>query len=155
MNKPKLLTIAVLFLLAINFLIIGFFFFGRPPHGRSMDRMGPKDKIIEVLNFDSNQVREYEKLIGQHRTSIRLLNDHIQETKSSLYQALEGENSSTKDSLINKLGALQVEIETIHYNHFIELKKICRPNQLGNFKKLTGDLADFFNPENRPAPPRD
>lgn len=155
MSKLKLLTIAVFFLLAINFLLVGFLFLRRPPHASPLDRIGPKNRIIEILHFEKDQVVEYEKLIGHHRTSIKLLNDRIQETKGSLYQTLKGENTKIKDSLINELTALQKEIETIHYNHFIDIKRLCRPDQLDNFSELTEDLADFFNPENRPAPPKE
>jgi hypothetical protein len=155
MSKLKLLTIVVFLLLAINFLLVGFLFLKRPPHGRPLDRIGPKDRIIEILHLEKDQVEQYEKLIGQHRTSIKLLNDRIQETKSSLYQTLQNENGTVKDSLISELGALQKEIEAIHYNHFIEIKKLCRADQLDNFNELTDDLADFFSPENRPTPPKE
>lgn len=154
MSKLKLLTIAVFFLLPINFLLVGFLFLRRPPHARPLDRIGPKNRIIEILHFEKDQVAQYEKLIGQHRTSIKLLTDRIQETRGSLYQTLQGEKATAKDSLINELGTLQKEIETIHYVHFIAIKRLCTPDQLDDFAKLTSDLADFFNPENRPAPPK-
>jgi hypothetical protein len=61
-----------------------------------------------------------------------------------------------KDSLENKLGELQRQIETVHYNHFTDIKKLCKPEQLENFNALTHDLAKFFAPErNLPPPPRD
>ncbi len=151
MTKLKLLTIAVIGLLVMNLGIIAFLFLRKPPlppdGGASFGKEGPKKKIIELLHFDSKQVKHYEELIQQHQASIKSLRDEIQETKSVLYSALKEENSARKDSLTNQLGALQVKIERVHYNHFMEIKKLCKPEQLEYFNTLTGELADFFGAE--------
>jgi periplasmic protein CpxP/Spy len=42
---------------------------------------------------------------------------------------------------------LQKKIEAVHYNHFKEIKKLCKPDQAEYFESLTGELADFFSPE--------
>lgn len=158
MSKEKLLTIAVIGLLLINVCTVGFFFFTKPPHQPGgpppFGRMEPKNQIVESLHFDQQQIADYEKLIAQHRQTIRELNDRIQTTKSSLYQSLTSESGAVKDSLINTLGSLQMQIETTHYNHFKDIKALCKPEQLDNFNDLTGQLAHFFSakpgPQHRP-----
>jgi periplasmic protein CpxP/Spy len=151
MSKLKLLTIAVIGLLVMNLCIVGFLFLGKPPlppdGGSPFAKEAPRKKIIELLHFDNEQIKQYEELIQQHRESIRFLRDNIRETKSNLYHTLNEGNGSDKDSLINELGALQKKIEVVHYNHFMEIKKICKPDQLEYFNTLTGELADFFSPE--------
>jgi periplasmic protein CpxP/Spy len=141
MSKIKLL-------LVINFCVIGFLFLRKPfpaPNGpHSFRPIEPKSRIIEILHFDHEQVAKYEKLIEQHRTSIKLLNYRIRETKSNLYETLREENAAVKDSLILELGYLQKEIETVHYNHFKEIKSLCKPDQSEYFTKLTFELGDFF-----------
>jgi len=149
MTKINLLTIAVVTLLVLNLCIVGFLFFQKPhleddrhpPFGHKT----PKDEIIEMLHFDNEQVAHYELLIHKHRTSIRDLDDNIQNTKSELYQTLQTENGSKKDSLINQLASLQKKIEETHLEHFIEIKKLCKPNQLDDFNELTMHLAGFFS----------
>ncbi len=149
MSKTKLLTIAVLGLLVMNFCVIGFLFLRKPfpaPNGpHSFRPMEPKNRIIEILHFDQEQVTKYEKLIEEHRTSIKLLNDRIRETKGDLYETLREENVAVKDSLILELGSLQKEIETVNYNHFEEIKALCKPDQSEYFTKLTSELGDFFD----------
>ncbi len=151
MSKIKLLTLAVVGLLVMNLCIVGFLFFRNPPHLQGgpppFEEGGPKRRIIEMLHFDEGQVREYEKLIDQHMVSIKELNEQIRDTKSNLYQTLHAEkgDSNKKDSLFNQLGALQKEIETIHYAHFMEIKKLCKPDQSEYFNTLINYLADFFN----------
>lgn len=149
MSKEKLLTIAVIGLLLINVCTVGFFFFAKPPQQPGgpppFGKMEPKNQIVESLEFNEQQVADYEKLIAQHRQTIRELNDRIQETKSSLYRSLASENNAVKDSLINTLGSLQMQIETTHYNHFKDIKALCKPEQLDSFNDLTGQLAHFFS----------
>jgi periplasmic protein CpxP/Spy len=150
MSKLKLLSIAVIGLLVVNLFIVGFLLLNKPPlpeRAAPFAKEAPRKKIIELLHFDEEQVKQYEELIRQHRESIKSLRDNLRETKSNLYQSLKEGNGANKDSLINELGMLQEKIETVHYNHFMEIKKLCKPDQLGYFNTLTDELADFFNPE--------
>ena len=150
MSKLKLVSVAAIVLLLINLCMVGFLFLGRPPRGQggpSPFEQGPKNKIIDLLHFDKAQVEKYEELIKQHRTSVRLLDERIREAKSNLYQALNEKESGAKDSLVNLLGELQKQIENVHYNHFLEIKRLCKTNQLAYFNDLSGNLVDFFNPE--------
>ena len=69
MNKTKLLSVAVIALLVLNFGILGFLFLSKKhePNGRKM----PREIVIEKLHFDENQIVEYEKIIKQshiHKT---------------------------------------------------------------------------------------
>jgi len=158
MTKIKLLTIAVIGLLFINIGILAFLFLHKPvpPPDRPMRGEGPKNIIIERLHFDKEQVAQYEKLIEQHQQSLRELDGQIRMIKNQLYSTLANNSNTGKDSLQAKLGEIQKQIEAAHYNHFNEIKKLCKPEQLENFNALTQDLAKFFAPgKNLPPPPRD
>ncbi len=159
MSKLRLLTIAVIGLLLINIAIVGFLLLRKPPHfsqGRPpMANEGPKQVIIERLNFNARQTTDYDKLITSHQVSIRALEDSISLLKNNLYQTLNDESSAGKDSIINRLGEIQTQIELTNYNHFEALKKICRPDQLDKFSKLTTELAHFFaSKKGTPPPPK-
>jgi len=160
MTKIKLLSIAVIGLLLINLGILAFLFFNKqmhPPGGGPMGKEdGPKKIIIERLHFDKEQVSQYEKLIESHRQKIGEMDRQIKETKNQLYSTLASDPASGKDSLQKRLGEIQKQIETLHYNHFEEIKKICKPEQLEYFNSLTKDLAKFFAAgKNSPPPPKD
>ncbi|MBK0382335.1 hypothetical protein I5M32_05115 [Pedobacter sp. SD-b] len=151
MSKIKLLTIAVIGLLILNFLIIGFLFTHKPPHPpkKGSEGEGPKNIIIQKLNFDQQQIADYQKLIDDHQTKLKNLKDQIKETKQLLYQQLNTDDPTISHQLEGKLGALQTEIEQTHYQHFLEIKKLCKSDQLKNYQELTEELAQLFN-QNQP-----
>ena len=164
MSKIKLLSIAVVGLLLVNAGILAFLFFrqpsqppmdgpGRPGPGAGE---GPKRIIIERLHFDAEQITQYEKLIAEHRKQISELDKEIRQTKNNLYSTLASTSPMSKDSLETRLGEIQKQIESTHYNHFADIKKLCKPEQTENFNELTKELARFFAPgRNLPPPPKD
>ncbi len=168
MSKIKLLSIAVIGLLLINIAVVVFLFTKKAPHPTE-DRLprdkhgpparngeGPKRIIIDRLGFDEQQVNEYEALIKLHQSSIKLLDDSIRLTKNALYHTLRNENFTGKNSLLIQLDILQKQIELTHYDHFVELKKICKPGQLDEFNKLSDELARLFAPPAKRQPhPKD
>jgi periplasmic protein CpxP/Spy len=157
MSKIKLLTIAVIGLLAINVGVIGVLLMRKPPmppEGMPPAKLeGPKKFIIEKLHFDKAQIAIYETLILKHRESVKGLKDSISNTKNNLYRSLKTETFVGKDSLIKILSDLQSRIESVHYEHFTEIKKICKPEQMEDFKALTSELAFYFATEKKATPP--
>ncbi|WP_396179835.1 hypothetical protein [Flavobacterium sp.] len=113
----------------------------------------PKEIVIEKLHFDKSQIAEYDKVILLHQQKIRSLDDSIRISKNKLYQLLN-ENSnvdSGKDNLILTLANYQKQIELTHFNHFMEIKAICRKDQLADFENLTEELSKIFShPKKRP-----
>lgn len=156
MERKKLLTITIIGLLLINLATLGFLFLNGPkPDGRTHEgRRQPKAIIIEKLHLDTNQQKEYEKLIRWHREEIDQLDDSIRQTKNKLYSGLSETNinTKTKDSLIALLNAYQKQVEETHFKHFEDIKKLCKPEQQEDFKALTEELSRIFAP--RPRRPR-
>ena len=103
--------------------------------------------IIEKLHFDTNQQIEYGKLIQWHHGEITRLDDNIREAKNELYVQLNQNetNVKRKDSLIAVINSNQKQIETTHFKHFEDIKKLCRPNQMDAFNKLTEELSQIFS----------
>jgi periplasmic protein CpxP/Spy len=116
MEKTKLLTIAVIGLLVINFGTLGFLLLKgdnhRPPHG---GRPEPKQIIIEKLHLDAEQQKEYAKLIKWHRGEIDKLDGTIRQAKNELYLQLDANvvDVKAKDSLISVINANQKPKRTI------------------------------------------
>lgn len=146
MSKRTMLTWAVAGLLLINLGLIAFLVLNRPtrPPGSGQNGEGPRNLIIEKLDFTPAQVARYDQLIQVHQAEIRRLNDEIRKTKNNLYRTLAGDDQSKEDFYISRLGALQRQIETTHYAHFLALKNICTPDQKENFNDLTSELANYF-----------
>jgi protein CpxP len=154
MSKIRLLTIAVIMLLIINSAMLLFVVFKpNKPRERPLEN-GPKNIIIERLQLDKNQVIEYEDLIKTHQAKVKYLNEEVRKTKNQLFKCLVSNNDIEAKILQEKIGALQIEMEENHYSHFAALKKICKPNQIENFNKLSLDLARLLAPNrNKPKKP--
>ena len=145
MKIQKLLIISVVFLLLLNGGIITYLFLSKM--GRPEGKRMPREIVIEKLHFDEGQIVAYEKIIRLHQDKIRSLDDSVRISKNELYHLLN-ENSvsnNRKDSLFATLAHLQTQIEQTHYNHFVEIKAICRKEQLEDFKELTEELSSIFS----------
>lgn len=151
MNRIKLLSFAVVALLLLNFGILILLFVADGHKGPKGVKM-PRELVIEQLHFDENQVEAYEKEIKIHQDSIRHLDDLIRETKNELYQLLNTEtiDKSKKDSLIMQLATYQKRIEITHFEHFLAIKKICRKEQLSDYKNLSEELTKIFSHPRKP-----
>lgn len=156
MSKSKLLIFAVISLFVINIITLLFFVIKdsnkKPRHDKG-PRRSPKDFVIEKLEFDKEQVASYESTIKKHGDSVTKIDKEIFFLKNSLYNELS--NSSNKkltDSLFVQIANNQSIIEKLHYNHFLEIKKICKPEQLNNYKSLTNELTKLFSSQKPQKP---
>ena len=139
MKKNKLFAFLIITLVCTNLFLV-FILFSRGHHPE------PKKHIIKKLNFDKEQVMKYENLIREHRHKISSLDQKIKDLKVNLYTSLsKPENSVLPDSLSSEIAVLQKEIEMTHYNHFKEIQKICRKEQIPAFVTLSNDLAELFS----------
>lgn len=145
MNKEKFLTITTIALLAANLMLIWFLVSHRP-HRPGQD--GPRNRVIEKLSLDADQVKSYDQLIEWHKSEIERTRKQMSELKNQLFSTLVGDSSlsTEKDSVINKIGALQMEIENIHYKHFSDLKRLCKPEQQKAFAEFSFEIAKLFSP---------
>jgi protein CpxP len=140
MKQSRYPQIIIILLIISNILLIAFVFLRRPPHPE-----GPKNLIIERLHFDKKQIGKYDLLIEKHRKDISENEDQMMNLKSQLYKTIETENTSQKDSLIRMIGKKQEEAELINYQHFVDIKKLCKPDQQKDFAELVNDLGNLFS----------
>lgn len=159
MNRTKLLTIAVIGLLLLNFGILAVMFFGKPshqpmypPHDGPKGE-GPKQIIIERLHFDAMQQKDYELLVVEHRNKTNELHEASKKLHDELFSLLKGEtiNQRERDALIMEIANNQKAIEYLNFDHFNAIKKLCKGEQVGYFNELVGDLGQLFG---RKGPPR-
>ncbi len=158
MTRTKLLTIAVIGLLLLNFGIMGVMFFGKPSHppmhpqhvGQKGE--GPKQIIIERLHFDEMQQKDYELLIVVHRKETDDLHEASKKLHDELFSLLKGVtiNQRQSDSLVLEIANNQKAIENLNFDHFNAIKKLCTGEQVGYFNELVDELGKLFAPKGRP-----
>lgn len=143
MKKVKFLTVFSLLLLIFNIGLISYIIYGKkhPPRFE-----GPRDIIIEKLQFDEQQIVQYDTFIYKHRKLIKAKEEEIMHFKKALYKNLNLPTEvKVKDSLLLEISKSQMKIEQIHYAHFEEIKGLCKDTQKQYFEQLTAELADYFN----------
>lgn len=155
MKKTTLLTVSLVILILLNLLLLGSIFLGTkqgPPLGEGTGMQRPREIIINELQFDDEQIKRYDILIQEHRSKINKLDKSIRDNKEKLYGLLAKDfTQNEKDSLIAVINNYQREIEILHFEHFLEIKKICKQNQLESFKSLALEFPKLFGPK----PPRE
>ncbi len=113
--------------------------------GRDGQGGGPRNEIIDRLQLDKGQVTQYDSLIVKHRKLVGQKEKEIQGLRTSLFMGVsDGIDSKLKDSWIRQIGVLHADIQQIHYAHFLDIQKICKPEQHEDFALLTKDLAKMF-----------
>ena len=151
MNKTKLLTLAVLALLLLNFGLLGYFLYYKSSYhffsNNREQKGGPKEIIIKKLHFDAIQTRDYQKLIDSHRLQIRTIEEKIRNSKNELYSLLKESDFNIKNetAIIDSLSSYQSQIELVHFKHFQDIKKLCKKDQLQDFNELTEQLSKLFS----------
>jgi len=175
-KQKRYLTIAVIILLLMNLTTLTLLWIGRPEgHKPPRDRGKPVDDrawVQELLQqqrgFDENQVGQYLKLRAGHRSQARKLEAEIQKLKKEMFDEVLKENPrpTLSDSLLALVQDRQVRLEKITFQHFLDLKNLCRPEQQDQLKIL---MHEVFRPgpmpgqgaevplppdrQERPAPP--
>lgn len=145
MNKLKFYQFLTVALLIGNLVLLSFLFFGKKKNGRGLS---PKKIVSERLNLTKSQQAEYEKLIKNHQQDIGAESQKIAELKNNLYATLSADTQSVvlTDSLLSLIAIQKLTIEKIHYAHFLDIKKLCTPEQLPAFEALSQDIAKIFSP---------
>jgi periplasmic protein CpxP/Spy len=123
----------------------------RPPH---RGRITPREHVINALHFDKKQVEAYDELIVKHRSSIREQEHKIRGLKNEIYKQLTSPQPEFDPSLRDSLAASQAKIEQIHFEHFLEIKSLCKQEQLPLFDELSRSFSDLFSPPEGPPPHR-
>jgi periplasmic protein CpxP/Spy len=151
MNKNTF-QIGLIICLAISNILLGIYAFNSKGQHRPHHDDKPRNLIIEKLHLDEAQTKQYDILIKDHRTQIAAKDHQIMRLKNELYQHLkEDKPLATADSLTQEIARVQKQIESIHFAHFIALKKLCTPQQQGAYKELANELAKIFS---HTRPPR-
>jgi periplasmic protein CpxP/Spy len=154
--KKNGLKYLVMIALLINAATLIFFWLHRPPP--QGDRPPPRgkmqqDKLIESLNFDENQQKTFEILRGQHRQAMDSFSREIAENRKILYEKMPLNDAKTADSLMVRIGYAQQKIEAVTFQHFTEVRKICRPEQQQKLDKMLLEVASIVSKPKGEKPP--
>lgn len=144
MKKSILKNSLIVILLLSNALFI-WKWWNAPEHRHR----GPRNEIIERLHLDEEQVRRYDQLIKEHRSAIEKAERKLIGQKQQLFADLDQPFS---DSVLRGILQTEAEIQHIHFDHFKEIERLCRPEQKTYFRELNKEIARLFSPGKKPRP---
>ena len=146
MNQTRLLTIGVVLLLLLNAATLVYLYNGQ---GRPEGPPGRPDAfIIEQLQLDKEQQAAFARLRGQHQEAIREAREKDRDLHDAYFNLLKTDHPDmTKvDSLTALIGAQRQVIESATFNHFLQLRALCRPDQQKLFDNTIDDIARRMAP---------
>ena len=163
MERTKLLTVAVIGLLLLNLLTVGFLIVkpmrNRPLHPDHLpeqsDSNGPESIIVERLHFDPTQQKQYHQLVTRHRSQTRNLSSQMVQLYKDYYGLLASDQSDSAraNALSEQIAANQRAQAELNFDHFKQINALCRPDQQGDFHRLVSDLSNLFgHPQHPPRP---
>ena len=136
---------AIAALIVLNFGVLAFVWFARPPKPPQGGRNG--QNVVEVmmreLQFDDAQRKTYENLLSEHRKLRDQLDFDMQEQQERLFKGVATGDSSAIVQVKELKGALEMAI----FNHFSNLRAICRPDQQVKFDALLIETLRNANPK--------
>lgn len=136
--------------LLINAATLIFFWYNRPPQEGNRGSK-PGRVLIEKLKMDEKQQALFRPLRDQHHQA----HDSLLAIIAAQRQALYAQKQVANDTIIQKIGLLQAEIERITYEHFQEVRKICTPEQQKQLDALLGKTVQrILMPKNKRQKPR-
>lgn len=120
--RSNILKYIVFAALLINAITLVFFWLKRPAH-KPPKRI--ENIVIDELKMDTKQQAIYTK---QHKAHHRT-HDSLLQLIAAQRRILYAQKQGTNDTILQKIGTLQQEIELVTYNHFIDVRNICTPEQ--------------------------
>jgi Spy/CpxP family protein refolding chaperone len=155
MNKLRFLWATIILLLLLNLGTLAWLFYshnkqeGRRPPG------GAADFIVEQLQLDQQQQEQFFELRKQHRATIRQAQEEDKNLHDTYFGLLKTDNPDKKlvDSVAVLLAAQRSRMEAANFDHFAQLRKICRDGkQKQLFDETIDDIARNITAPRGPMP---
>jgi periplasmic protein CpxP/Spy len=145
-------------LLALNLILIAFLLLKPMADHHRMQREegGPGHFLVQKLKFNAAQETAFDKLRMAHHDSIEILMVEGKKLRKSFFDGLiTNANDSTKLKMAEQIADNQKQIELLTYNHFVEVKKLCTPEQMGVFNDIIQEvIQNLQGPPMRPPDPK-
>ncbi len=167
-KQQRYLLIVIVLLVIMNIGTLLMLWIGKPSHpSRQRGPIPPKheksriEQLLKVeLGFNVSQIRKYLKMRQEHRRTTQQLNDEIRQVKKAMFDEVLQDNAKEElsDSLLTLAQEKQAKLEQLTFQHFLDLKKLCKPEQQEHLKFLMNQLFRQNSPpgmknDGHPPPP--
>jgi cell division protein YceG involved in septum cleavage len=141
-RKKTWVALFVLILL-INLGTLGFFWMNHLHESRML--VGPqlKERIAEELQFDEAQKEVFELLVKDHQMRSQQIRLEIEQAKKEYYQ-IGGRSKGSLNALMTLKNAYG-KLDELNYQHFEQIRGICRGDQIKKFEALVQKILSSGN----------
>jgi periplasmic protein CpxP/Spy len=150
MEKTKLLTIAVIGLLLLNFGLLAFLWKGggqgRPPEGGKNGQLKALNYLMDELKFDASQRSACGLLLQNHRYKMDSLQNINRQNRDRLYDNLKTGDSTAAFAM----GTIQSQVELEAFSYFRHIRAVCNESQKEAFDRVIYEAMRMMKP---PQPP--
>ena len=148
-------------LVLLNVLTLGVLWFQQfrrppgmfPPPGKQAENS--QRFLQRDLNLTEQQAQQFETLRNQYFLKSRTIMQEIHQLRKGITDELfsASPDAQKANKFAEEIGAKQAELERLLFNHFLELKAVCQPEQQKKFQALMRDLLEMMKPPEPPRPP--
>ncbi len=149
-KQKQYLGFSVIILVFLNLTTLTLLWIGRPelkaPHREPRNPIEQQNRVQRLLKkelgFDQIQTEYYLKLRREHREKMQQLSGEIRQLKRQMFDEVLQDNPQPflSDSLLRLAQDKQAIIEQLTFQHFLDLKKLCKPQQQGKLKLLMKEM---------------
>ena len=170
-KQKRYLLFVIVLLVILNLATILMLWLNRPPQPMlqreqrrpEQEKMHIQQLLKDQLGFDETQTEQYLKLREEQQEGALLIQNEIQRIKKQMFDEVLKENPQTtlSDSLLKLSQEKMADLEQLTFRHFLDLKKLCKPEQQDKLKFLIGEFfrqnppVEMNNDGPPPPPPGD
>lgn len=159
MNKLRLLTFVAISLLVLNIGTLAYLLIAQQRERPQRRGETAASFIIEELNLDNNQQLQFAELRQQHQSIMRAAHDEDRKLHDIYFSLLKTNEPDKQkvDSIAALMAVQRSKIESATFDHFQQLRSICRDDQKKKFDATIDEIARRVAPKGPPpgGPPRD
>ncbi|MGB8190515.1 MAG: hypothetical protein WCF67_01290 [Chitinophagaceae bacterium] len=142
-SRNKVLLFLVGILLLTNIVLV-IFFVGKkdkPDHNngpRPSRAAVMKGYLKDSVGFDEQQLARYEDVRDRHDENMKSLFEQMRNAKLEFYKLINnpGATDSASSAAAAAIGQKQQAVDLAFFNHFREVRMLCRPDQQPKYDSL-------------------
>jgi protein CpxP len=156
-KQKRFLVYIIILLVILNISTLFMMWIGRPPLPPApRSPISPEHEKARIeqllkyeLGFDKAQAEQYLRMRREHHERVTSLKIEIQQIKRKMFDEVLKDNPQPmpSDSLLKLTQEKQDNLERQTFQHFLDLKKLCKPEQQDKLKLLVHEVF-----RHRPAP---
>lgn len=153
-KKQRFLIGAIIFLVLINLITLGSFWYGRVQDPDIQDFRKKKfNRFEKELRLSSEQAEKFRELRDEHHKEMTTVVGEVKATKKALFRLMQDPDidSALREQYLQHLGDLHRKIEKMQFNHFLETREICNAEQKVVFDSMMQRMTSrmYFGPDKR------